>query len=64
MVLQECLRESQVIIITHSRRKMTIADVLYGITMEEEGVSKRVAAKFEGYKEVAEPVKKDRVVEV
>jgi len=42
-MLGEFVRESQFIIITHSRRTMSIADVLYGITMEEKGVSKRVA---------------------
>jgi len=38
---------SQFIVITHSKRTMQIADVLYGVTMQEQGVSKRVAVKFD-----------------
>jgi chromosome segregation protein len=47
MIVQEFLEQSQFIIITHSKRTMTIADVLYGVTMQEQGVSKRVAVKFD-----------------
>jgi chromosome segregation protein len=38
---------SQFIIITHHKRTMQICDVLYGVTMQEQGVSKRVAVKFD-----------------
>jgi chromosome segregation protein len=48
-VLREFLDRSQFIIITHSKRTMAAADVLYGITMQESGVSKRVAVKFEDW---------------
>jgi chromosome segregation protein len=50
-VLREFLDRSQFIIITHKKRTMAIADVLYGITMQESGVSKQVAVRFEDWPE-------------
>jgi chromosome segregation protein len=47
LIVQEFLELSQFIVITHSKRTMQIADVLYGVTMQEQGVSKRVAVKFD-----------------
>ena len=54
-VLREFLDQSQFIIITHSKRTMAGADVLYGITMQESGVSKQVAVRFEDWPEDREP---------
>jgi chromosome segregation protein len=50
-VLHDFLDKSHFIIITHSKRTMAVADVLYGITMQESGVSKRVAVRFEDWPE-------------
>jgi chromosome segregation protein len=47
LIVREFLHTSQFIVITHSKRTMQIADVLYGVTMQEQGVSKRVAVKFD-----------------
>ncbi len=46
-LLQEFLSCSQFIVITHNKRTMQCADVLYGVTMQEPGVSRRVSVRFD-----------------
>jgi chromosome segregation protein len=46
-VLQEFLAWTQFIVVTHSKKTMTCASTLYGITMQESGISKRVSVRFE-----------------
>ncbi len=45
-LLKEISQSSQVILITHNKKTMEMADTLYGLTMEEPGVSKTVSVKL------------------
>jgi len=46
-MLREFSSKGQFLVITHARPTMTIADTLYGVTMPEAGVSRRVAVRFQ-----------------
>ena len=45
-VVREMSDTSQFLLITHNRRTMEMADSLYGITMEQPGVSKVVSVRL------------------
>jgi len=45
-LLQRFVKESQFIIITHNKRTVATTDAIYGVTMEERGVSKTVSMRF------------------
>ncbi|NTV46121.1 MAG: hypothetical protein HGB11_06290, partial [Chlorobiales bacterium] len=46
-LLQKFAKDTQFITVTHNKRTMEASRVLYGVTMEEEGVSKLVAVRME-----------------
>jgi chromosome segregation protein len=46
-VLRDFLSATQFIVVTHSKKTMAAAGTLYGVTMEESGVSKRMSVRFE-----------------
>jgi len=45
-LLKQFVAESQFIIITHNKRTVAAASAIYGVTMEERGVSKTVSMRF------------------
>ena len=52
-VLDRFVTQSQFVIITHNKRTIAKADVLYGVTMEERGISKLVGMKLMARNETA-----------
>ena len=55
-VLKRFLDHSQFVVITHNKRTISMADVLYGVTMQERGVSKIVSVRFNKEEGTAVPV--------
>ncbi|MEZ6114396.1 MAG: chromosome segregation protein SMC [Pirellulaceae bacterium] len=50
-VLKGFLGWTKFVIVTHSKKTMTAATTLYGVTMQESGVSKKVSVRFEDVSE-------------
>jgi chromosome segregation protein len=51
-LLQVMSEQTQFIVITHAKRTMEAAQSLYGVTMQEPGVSRLVSVKFKPMEEV------------
>jgi chromosome segregation protein len=45
-IVKEMAKDSQFLVITHNKRTIEVSDVLYGVTMEEKGVSKLVSVEL------------------
>ena len=58
-VLNEFLDTTKFIVVTHSKKTMTVANMIYGITMQESGVSRQVAVKFEEVNDQGEIVRRE-----
>ncbi len=50
-LLHSLSKETQFLIVTHSKRMMQAADFIYGVTMQEPGVSKLVSVKLSGHEQ-------------
>ena len=50
-VLHDFLDWTKFVIVTHSKKTMTAATTIYGVTMQESGISKRVSVRFEDVSE-------------
>jgi chromosome segregation protein len=51
-ILEDLRTKTQFIIITHNRTVMSIADMIYGVTMSGDGISKLLSVKLEEAKEM------------
>ncbi|MBI2496818.1 MAG: chromosome segregation protein SMC, partial [Opitutae bacterium] len=63
-LLKQFVNESQFIIITHNKSTIAAADAIYGVTMQERGVSKTLSMRFDqakGEAEVVQPTIADAV---
>jgi len=60
-VLKQYASDTQFLVITHNKITMSLADTIYGVTMQEPGVSKLVSVKFQDVEDSglleAEPAK-------
>ncbi len=57
-MIQQFSENSQFIIVTHNKQTMSTVDVIYGVTMQEPGVSKLVPVDFRGLTDIPPSAKK------
>ena len=46
-IIEDFSKDTQFIVVTHNKRTMEAAETLYGVTMQEEGISKLVSVRFD-----------------
>jgi chromosome segregation protein len=66
-LMEEFRKEAQLIVVSHQKRTMEAADVLYGVSMKPGGSSRVVSEKVEGRKAASRPeidLRDDRVMEL
>src|SRR6266702_148731 len=56
-LLRSMSHNTQFVMVTHSKRMMTAADLIYGVTMQEPGVSKLVSVRLGSNERSSEPAK-------
>src|SRR6185369_7317032 len=61
-LIKEMSNQTQFIVITHAKRTMEAAQTLYGVTMQEPGVSKLVSVKFQPLPPAAAPASPEMAV--
>ncbi|MBP8303130.1 MAG: chromosome segregation protein SMC [Phycisphaerae bacterium] len=49
LIIREFQADTQFVVITHSKRTMSVAEVLFGVTMQTQGVSKKISVRFDEY---------------
>ena len=47
LMVRDFMATTQFLIVTHNKRTMAVADTLYGVTMEGNGISRPIAMRFE-----------------
>ena len=62
-ILDRFVDQSQFVVITHNKRTISRADMLYGVTMEEHGVSKLVSVRFTSKEQSAAAAENKSVAE-
>ena len=53
-ILKEFTRYSQFLVITHNKRTMSVAQTIYGVTMQERGVTTLISMRFNGEEKAPE----------
>jgi len=56
-LVQQFLGTSQFVVVSHAKRTIAMANHIYGVTMQEPGVSRQISVRFEEAERLAEPAR-------